>query len=1214
MKRMNFVIRTIAVISVTLLSLNFVAATSDSHDDGEIVGQVLLKSGTFNARKDNFYNDDINAYPTIGAQILNIDPKKDSQRSDIGDLSRSSKDISVEPSLNFDINEYEWFKSETFTDAKQYIVTFSEEALIYGEQALLATLYDKGRGFIITYIPHSSYHIVASNMTIMDFARDLRTYVWYVGNERGAINLQWEKEHVSINKFSSEMKISPELALLRERQRLLRSGRRMVDLISVETLQSLDKEQLSRFALDDGVTYNGADSGILLPSIENLAIDESGRVGVTLSILDLVVDGRKVDMVDFESVQKAISDLLLSEEQEFTIEVFEDSTIALFLDIGDNNDLSYTIRLLSTLPFITWIEPRLNIKITNSIATTIVQSGETVPLLSNRPIWAASITGDGQRVGTGDTGVDMQHCFFTDEVESKNEVIYDRGDISHRKVISYRTIQDNLDANGHGTHTAGTIAGLALGDDENNPRRNGGICPSCKLVISDIGRGESGSLSIPRMGFDSYFGYAQRYGAYIHSDSWGTGSTQYSRLSQSIDSFCWYNEDFLPVFSAGNEGVLLQEQTTVSDPALAKNALAVGATLSSNSQRPLGYGESFDIIVNGNSKPTLSEEFLYSRKFRLLRGTFGARLRVTSGNSYNRLVIGNPIEGCSPLINSEDVRDNVVLLERGDCMFTEKARAAEEAGAKMVIIFNNEESGYFKMSAPDDSNEVSIPTLATTRSVGRRLSDLIKRETSWSIDFIIRVAPATSSRHDNIATFSSFGPTRDGRIKPDIVAPGDRIVSASITSRRSGSCGTASYSGTSMAAPAVAGAAALVRQYFMDGFYPNGIASNATSITPSAALIRAVMLNGAQSMNGYTDIGTPLEPAPSFRQGFGMLRLDKSLYLASENDSLKLFVEDRKDVLSGESMSYCVTVDESDDIDLFRATVAWQDPPASLSSIKTLVNNIDLNVYTYDGDNLISIVASTDDLNNVERVVLINPESTELKRSKYKFIVEVKGKTIPVRKNRYANVGQPFALAMTGKNLSVEFITPSVTCKISTESNDNVQDGGDSINDGIDDTVPNNVQDDDGVLVDSGEKKCRCTIENRSNGVEVNLNGCSKGNPLSSSDIVELNYCYVFSSDACSELGITTFASSEFNGARWKFCRDEDEDVVVEEENSEENLKESDCTCTSTGISGSVSTGRIGCVPEPSDPSRKFCYVQSPDLCEEATSSTVFRGAAWREC
>ena len=48
--------------------------------------------------------------------------------------------------------------------------------------------------------------------------------------------------------------------------------------------------------------------------------------------------------------------------------------------------------------------------------------------------------------------------------------------------------------------------------------------------------------------------------------------------------------------------------------------------------------------------------------------------------------IGNPIEGCSPLINSEEVRDNVVLLERGDCMFTEKARAAEEAGAKMVII------------------------------------------------------------------------------------------------------------------------------------------------------------------------------------------------------------------------------------------------------------------------------------------------------------------------------------------------------------------------------------------------------------------------------------------------------------------------------------------------------------------------------------------------
>jgi subtilisin family serine protease len=88
---------------------------------------------------------------------------------------------------------------------------------------------------------------------------------------------------------------------------------------------------------------------------------------------------------------------------------------------------------------------------------------------------------------------------------------------------------------------------------------------------------------------------------------------------------------------------------------------------------------------------------------------------------------------------------------------------------------------------------------------------------------------------ENVAYFSSNGVTADGRIKPTVSAPGVAIISADSDGLKNNNhSGTIAKSGTSMATPTTAGAAALVRQYYIEGYYPSGTASSADAFIPSA--------------------------------------------------------------------------------------------------------------------------------------------------------------------------------------------------------------------------------------------------------------------------------------------------------------------------------------------------------------------------------------------
>lgn len=255
---------------------------------------------------------------------------------------------------------------------------------------------------------------------------------------------------------------------------------------------------------------------------------------------------------------------------------------------------------------------------------------------------------------------------------------------------------------------------------------------------------------------------------------------------------------------------------------------------------------------------------------------------------------------------------------------------------------------------------------------------------------------------ENVAAFSSNGPTADGRIKPTVTAPGVAIVSADSDGLKgSFNSGTIAYSGTSMATPAVAGAAALVRQYYLEGYWPNGSADPASGFEPSAALIKATLINSARSMTGaYTD-----GPAPSTGQGWGRINLADTLHFFPDDKYL-----DAADVgpglATGASWSrrYFAT-----DGQYLKVTLVWTDYPGLEGAEKALVNDLDLRVTTPEGTIYLGNVfaggisvpgGESDRLNVEEQVYIPTLQSGD-------YTVRVSGYNIPFGP-------QPFAVVVTG--------------------------------------------------------------------------------------------------------------------------------------------------------------------------------------------------------
>ena len=386
---------------------------------------------------------------------------------------------------------------------------------------------------------------------------------------------------------------------------------------------------------------------------------------------------------------------------------------------------------------------------TENISILVNNSG---PFIGTSIPYQSGFDGSGIVVSIIDTGIDLNHP----DLEGKIIGGYDFVD------------NDEMpeDTNGHGTQVAGIIA--ANGNLK-------GIAPNSKILMYKVS--EDGE-SVPSHLIIKAIEKSIEDGADIINISLGINQTN-TKIDQAVNKAVKNN--IFVVTAAGNFG---PELNTIGSPGINPNAITVGATFNN---------------VTNSLVSTFEIEGKTFNVFPMV-GTQSLAEPITSQiifGKYGRVhdLLENNFEGSILLIErGSDIENEIVY-------FSDKEKNAADVGAKAIVVYNNEPGIFFGElihEYVDEGYNPTIPALSLSREDGLVIKEILQSDTKGVLDVFYHP--------DFVAYFSSRGPVSPFYIKPDIVAPGAFINTTDTNGNYKIS------SGTSFAAPHVAGTAALILQ------------------------------------------------------------------------------------------------------------------------------------------------------------------------------------------------------------------------------------------------------------------------------------------------------------------------------------------------------------------------------------------------------------------